>query len=161
MENRNQDKYNSTGEGGAMGSAKYTKPDTDMAAGSADRTRSGSEKTAGVQTHGTDAAASAPTNGADDLLRLMEQSPGTRGLGQWMNCLRKPALSLQYTVEKRHVPDMDSDPTGEIPVPGANEDAMTVKGGFTIRYFDFAAGVFTLLVAGCVMKMICCVKRMM
>ena len=108
-----------------------------------------------------DTATQTPTNGADDMLALMEQSEKTCGLGQWMKCLRKPALSMQYTVEKRHIPDMDDDPTGQTQVKGSNSDTVSVKGGFTIRYFDFAAGAFTLLVAGCVLKALCCVKKMM
>ena len=108
-----------------------------------------------------DTATQTPTNGADDMLALMEQSEKTCGLGQWMKCLRKPALSMQYTVEKRHIPDMDDDPTGQTRVKGSNSDAVSVKGGFTIRYFDFAAGAFTLLVVGCVLKALCCVKKMM
>lgn len=133
MGNQNQDKFNQTNAG-----------DTKSAA-------SGQ----------TDTAATTPTNGADDMLCLMEQNEKTCGLGQWMKCLRKPALSMQYTVEKRHVPDMDDDPTGQTEVKGSNSDTMSVKGGFTIRYFDFAAGVFTLLMAGCVVKALCCVKKMM
>ena len=108
-----------------------------------------------------DAAAQEPTNGADDMLKLMGENQKTCGLGQWMKCLRKPALSMQYTVDKRHIPDMDDDPTGQTQVKGSNSDTMSVKGGFTIRYFDFAAGAFTLLLAGCVMKALCCVKKMM
>jgi hypothetical protein len=108
-----------------------------------------------------DTATQTPTNGADDMLALMEQSEKTCGLGQWMKCLRKPALSMQYTVDKRHIPDMDDDPTGQTQVKGSNSDTVSVKGGFTIRYFDFAAGAFTLLVAGCVLKALCCVKKMM
>lgn len=109
----------------------------------------------------TATAAQTPTNGADDMLTLMEQSEKTCGLGQWMKCLRKPALSMQYTVEKRHIPDMDDDPTGQTRVKGSNSDTVSVKGGFTIRYFDFAAGAFTLLLAGCMIKALCCVKRLM
>ena len=109
----------------------------------------------------TDAAAQEPTNGADDMLKLMGENQKTCGLGQWMKCLRKPALSMQYTVDKRHIPDMDDDPTGQMQVKGSNSDTMSVKGGFTIRYFDFAAGAFTLLLAGCVMKALCCVKKIM
>ena len=95
------------------------------------------------------------------MLKLMGENQKTCGLGQWMKCLRKPALSMQYTVEKRHIPDMDDDPTGQMQVKGSNSDTMSVKGGFTIRYFDFAAGAFTLLLAGCVMKALCCVKKIM
>ena len=108
-----------------------------------------------------DAAAQEPTNGADDMLKLMGENQKTCGLGQWMKCLRKPALSMQYTVDKRHIPDMDDDPTGQTQVKGSNSDTMSVQGGFTIRYFDFAAGAFTLLLAGCVMKALCCVKKIM
>ncbi|MBO5510928.1 MAG: hypothetical protein J6B24_04255 [Clostridia bacterium] len=133
MGNQNQDKFNQTNAGDAEAAANSQ----------------------------TDTAATTPTNGADDMLCLMEQNEKTCGLGQWMKCLRKPALSMQYTVEKRHVPDMDDDPTGQTQIKGSNSDTMSVKGGFTIRYFDFAAGVFTLLVAGCVVKALCCVKRLM
>ena len=102
-----------------------------------------------------------PSNGADDMLCLMEQSEKTCALGQWMKCLRKPALSMQYTLEKRHIPDMDNDPTGQTAGKGSNSDTMSVTGGFTIRYFDLAAGAMTLLLAGCMIKALCCVKKMM
>ena len=102
-----------------------------------------------------------PTNGADDMLCLMGQSDRTCCLGQWMKCLRKPAISMRYTLEKRHIPDMDDDPTGQTQVKGSNSDTMSVTGGFTIRYFDLAAGAFTLLLAGCMIKALCCVKKMM
>ena len=107
------------------------------------------------------AGSAAPTNGADDMLCLMEQSEKTCVLGQWMKCLRKPALSMQYTLEKRHIPDMDNDPTGQTAGKGSNSDTMSVTGGFTIRYFDLAAGAMTLLLAGCMIKALCCVKKMM
>ena len=101
-----------------------------------------------------------PTNGADDMLCLMGQSQKTCALGQWMKCMRKPALSMQYTLEKKHIPDMDDDPAGQTPVKGANADTVSVTGGFTIRYFDLAAGAMLLLVAGCMVKAMCCVRRM-
>ena len=101
------------------------------------------------------------TNGADDMLALMGQSQRSCTLGQWMKCLRKPALSMQYTLDKRHIPDMDGDPTGKIPVKGANEDSMSVTGGFTIRYFDLAAGTALLILSACVLKALCRVRRWM
>ena len=107
------------------------------------------------------AGSAAPTNGADDMLCLMEQNHKTCCLGQWMKCLRKPALSMQYTLEKRHIPDMDDDPTGQTRVKGSNSDTMSVTGGFTIRYFDLAAGAMTLLLAGCMIKALCCMRKMM
>ncbi len=109
----------------------------------------------------TATANKAPTNGADDMLCLMEQNHKTCCLGQWMKCLRKPAISMQYTLEKRHIPDMDDDPTGQTQVKGSNSDTMSVTGGFTIRYFDLAAGAMTLMLAGCMIKALCCVKRLM
>ena len=105
--------------------------------------------------------ATASTNGADDLLALMGQDQRSCALGRWMKCLRKPALSLQYTLDKRHIPNMDGDPTGKTPVKGANEDVMSVTGGFTIRYFDLVAGVVMLILAGCVLKALCRVRRWM
>lgn len=104
---------------------------------------------------------SASTNGADDMIALMGQDQRTCGAGKWMKCLRKPALSMQYTLEKRHIPDMDGDPTGKTPVKGANEDTMSVTGGFTIRYFDLAAGTALLILTGCVVKLLCRVRRWM
>ena len=49
----------------------------------------------------TATANKAPTNGADDMLCLMEQNRKTCCLGQWMKCLRKPAISMQYKYERR------------------------------------------------------------
>ena len=102
-----------------------------------------------------------PTNGADDMLCLMEQEQQTCILGKWMKCMRKPALSMQYTLDKRHIPDMDDDPSGKTPVKGANEDTMSVTGGFTIRYFDLAAGAMLLLLAGCALKGLCRLRKWM
>ena len=115
----------------------------------------------GSQGGQANAGSAAPSNGADDMLKLMGENQKTCVLGQWMKCLRKPALSMQYTLEKRHIPDMDNDPTGQTAGKGSNSDTMSVTGGFTIRYFDLAAGAMTLLLAGCMIKALCCVKKMM
>ena len=116
--------------------------------------------TANVPT-ATPSNGAAPTNGADDMLCLMGQNQRTCLLGQWMKCMRKPALSMQYTLTKKHIPDMDDDPTGQTPVKGANADTVSVTGGFTIRYFDLAAGAMLMLAAGCAIKAMCCVRKMM
>jgi hypothetical protein len=68
---------------------------------------------------------------------------------------------MQYTLSKKHIPDMDDDPAGQTPVQGSNSDTVSVTGGFTIRYFDLAAGAMLMLAAGCVVKALCCVKKMM
>ena len=128
---------------------------------------------AGNAAPNTAASANAtPSNGAEDMLCLMEQNQKTCMLGQWMRCMRKPALSVQYTLEKRHIPDMDNDPAGKIAGQasggksgaggkGSNADTVSVTGGFTIRYFDLAAGAMTLLLAGCMIKALCCVRKLM
>ena len=112
-----------------------------------------------------------PCTGADSMMTLMDQSSKTCALGQWMKCMRKPAISMQYTLEKRHIPDMDSETAGKdgspdqskspAPIKGANADVMSVRGGLTIRYFDLAAGMLILLTAGCIIKGCCCLKRML
>ena len=78
---------------------------------------------------------------------------------EWLTCLRRPALSMQYSVQKRHVPDLDND-TGTTP-SGMDSDDMNLRGGFTIRYFDLAAGALVLATAGCLIKLCCAVKRKM
>ena len=117
--------------------------------------------TQGGQGAQANAGSAAPSNGADDMLKLMGENQKTCALGQWMKCLRKPALSMQYTLEKRHIPDMDNDPTGQTAGKGSNSDTMSVTGGFTICYFDLAAGAMTLLLAGCMIKALCCMRKMM
>ena len=139
------------------------------------------------------------------LESVTEQLPLPRVLKDWLICVRKPALSLRYRMEKRHIPDLDADgagksdgtapdPTGSntdsrhaaspkgaspasqggetapaaqdssrAPVchKGQNTDLMTVTGGFTIRYFDLAAGMLGILLAGCLLRGCCWVRRKM
>jgi hypothetical protein len=131
-----------------------------------------------------------------------EQLPLPRALKDWLICVRKPALSLRYRMEKRHVPDLDAEPAvrgdsaatsagqadtttpvdtsavsrnapsdapeaadspsaPKAPVKGKNSDLMTVTGGFTIRYFDLAVGMLGMLLAGCLFRGCCWMKRQM
>ena len=163
MGNQNQYTSNTNNASGA-GSASNTN-NTDTAAQTATATAAAGQ---GIQAGGTQNAAgnggssnAVPTNGADDMLGLMGQNQKTCVLGQWMKCMRKPALSMQYTLNKRHIPDMDNDPTGQTAIKGANSDTMSVTGGFTIRYFDRAAGAMLMMAAGCVLKGMCCVRKWM
>ena len=116
--------------------------------------------------------------------QLMQGSPTLSPLCGWLKCLRKPALSMQYSIQKRHIPDLDTDTGGQSsgnnspsaqnppsaqggqsPSPsakkGQNSDTMSLSGGFTIRYFDFALGVLGLMVAGCLWKGCCFLKKKM
>ena len=104
--------------------------------------------------------------------QLMAASPRLSPFAGWLKCLRKPALSMEYSFQKRHVPDLDKDVQGANQAggqgnqgsthpSGQNSDTMSVRGGFTIRYFDFALGVVGLAIAGCLMKGCGCLKRKM
>ena len=113
-------------------------------------------------------AATASTAGNTSLHSLMAQSPMLAPVSGWLKCLRKPAISLQYSFRKRHIPDLDTASedqqgggmAGQAGV-GQNSDTMDVTGGFTIRYFDLAAGAMGLMLLGCLWKGCCCLKRVM
>ncbi len=131
-----------------------------------------------VETNACMGGTSDSYSGEASFDELMQQSPTLCPLSGWLKCLRKPALSMQYSIQKRHVPDMDK------PVPsrdhkareqgqsaaqsaaqsaqkGQNSDVMDVTGGFTIRYFDLIAGAMGLLLMGCIWKGCCRLKRVM
>jgi hypothetical protein len=118
------------------------------------------------------------TNESEQSLdQLMQGSPMLSPLAGWLKCLRKPALSVEYSLQKRHVPDLDREggqnkksggntsagtASSDSPTPrGKNSDVMGVNGSFTIRYFDFALGIMGLAIAGFLTKGCCCLKRKM
>ena len=106
----------------------------------------------------TGTSASTASGSAPTMTQLMEQSPRLSPLCGWIRCLRGPALSMQYSIQKRHVPDLNADiaqqSSGTPATAGQNSDTMDMTGGFTIRYFDFALGILGLTVVGCLLK--CC-----
>ena len=71
----------------------YTKHATTSPAASADTTESPAS------------AAATP-----DMQSVVEQLPMPRAFKDWMVCIRKPAISLQYSINKRHIPDLDTEP---------------------------------------------------
>ena len=101
-----------------------------------------------------------------DLMAVLKQTPTPPVLCDWLVCLRKPALSMQYSIQRKHIPDLDalgrnengaqpqgsSASTTPTSRPGVNSDTMGVKGDFTIRYLDLAAGVLAMVAAGCLVK---------
>lgn len=109
------------------------------------------------------------SNAKPDAMDVLKQTPIPPVLCDWLVCLRKPALSMQYSIRKRHVPDLDTDKQTDGTASskgssapqekGVNSDTMGVQGDFTIRYFDLAAGVLALAAAGCLIKACCCLKR--
>lgn len=110
------------------------------------------------------ASVESSTSAAPTMDQLMARSPLLAPLGNWLKCLRKPALSLEYSFQKRHVPDLDTD-TGKQEDSssklGHNSDVMGLNGGFTIRYFDFAMGILGLTILSCVTRGCTCIRRWM
>lgn len=123
--------------------------------------------------------------GEQTFEQLMASSPTLSPFTGWLKCLRKPAISVEYSMRKRHVPDMDQNSpqngqngggasaspssrngqstqnrNGQNAV-GKNADAMDVSGSFTIRYFDFALGILGLAIVSCISKGCVCLKRKM
>ena len=54
-------------------------------------------------------AGAASGGGESDFQQLMAASPTLSPLAGWLKCLRKPAISVEYSFKKRHVPDLDQD----------------------------------------------------
>lgn len=126
------------------------------------QTASAEQKTADTRATGNTTDAGNP-----NFDQLMAQSPKLSPFCGWLKCLRKPALSMEYSLQKRHVPDLDADSgqTSSASTPccscGQNSDTMGINGSFTIRYFDFALGIVGLAIAGCLVKGCCLLKRKM
>ena len=153
----------------------------DMATGQNTNTQSDSGQASGQIAGQADTSASGGAGG-QTFDQLMAMSPKLSPFSGWLKCLRKPALSMEYSIQKRHVPDLDADagqsgpskqnkpssqqgqtaPASAQNSPsGQNSDTMGVSGSFTIRYFDFALGIVGLAIVSCVMKGCCCLKRKM
>lgn len=94
-----------------------------------------------------------------DLTTLLAGSL-PREVCDWLGCLRTSGVSLSYSVEKRHIPDVNSDGRAESPpAHGQNRDTMTLGGELKVRYFDLALGIVGLLLAGCALKGLCRIGR--
>ena len=61
-----------------------------------------------------------------DMQSVVEQLPMPRAFKDWLVCLRKPAISLQYSINKRHIPDLDNEPTRGASVAADPASAPTV-----------------------------------
>lgn len=133
-------------------------------------TNIGSSTTPSTDTH-TQASNTATCEPAPTMEQLMQKSPKLSPLCGWIKCLRAPALSMRYSIQKQHIPDLDTQDSGqkattkqEQSAPaakGQTSDVMDVTGGFTIRYFDFALGILGLMVAGILVKGGCFLKKKM
>ncbi len=130
----------------------------------------------------------AHTAEAPKMGELLRQSSVPSGVCDWLSCLRKPGMTLSYSVEKRHVADMDApraEPRGgqmscsdkgntnQSGNPGKSggtratgaADTMACSGTCAVRYFDLAVGG-ALILAFCGVLKCClgccrCVKKKM
>ncbi len=57
-------------------------------------------------THGTSATCACEKS--NDMMSVLEQSAVPEGICRWLRCLRTPGIVLNYSLEKRHIPDMDA-----------------------------------------------------
>lgn len=116
-----------------------------------------------------------------DLMTVLRQSHVPAPVCGWLTCLRKPAISVQYSLQKRHIPDLDAAQSNTqsgaqngaqkntpnaaqsaaITPGGRNQDTMGVNGDLTIRYFDLLAGMLGLMALGCFLKCCCRLSRHM
>ncbi len=134
---------------------------------SAASTAEAAEGATNTNAHTNTATGTVPES--DSFDELMQQSPMLCPVSKWLKCLRKPAISMEYSIRKRHIPDLDAMPQSAdlgdgkagTAGKGQNSDAMDVTGGFAIRYFDLALGVMGLALLGCIWKGCCCLKRIM
>ena len=61
--------------------------------------------------HAQDSSANpAPADEAPTMQSVVAQLPLPKAFKDWMVCIRKPAISLQYSINKRHIPDLDAEP---------------------------------------------------
>ncbi len=126
--------------------------------------------------HGNSQAGQAP-----DMMALLEQCAVPSPVCGWLRCLRAPGMELTYSMQKRHIPDMDTEkqqaPGGQAggkPAKGSNQSpsaessstaatgnqadpngqpgSMQCAGSCRVRYFDLAVGAMVALAVGCMMK---------
>ncbi len=119
----------------------------------------------------------------NDVNSLIRDSHMPTSLCNWLQCLRTPGITLKYTLQKQHIPDMSAaeaapaspssttaaplTDTAESSSPADSTDTtdiMQVSGTLRARYFDLAAGALAIL-AGCMLIKGClcgcrCLKRM-
>lgn len=114
----------------------------------------------------------------NDVNSLIRDSNMPTPLCNWLRCLRTPGISMTYTLQKKHIPDMEiadtaadtaasssGDSTSTVPANSTDTtDIMNVSGTLRARYFDLAVGALAI-VAGCMLIKGClcgckCLKRL-
>lgn len=119
---------------------------------------------------------------APDMMTLLGQTSLPASARGWLSCLRKSGMSLTYSLQKRHIPDMDqpqsaqsggqnsgqsqgnsqgnntSSAQGNQQTTGAS-DTMTCSGSCSVRYFDLAVGAILVMTVCGILKGCRCMKK--
>ncbi len=131
-------------------------------------------------------AQSGGTNGSQATLNvsaLLDESPLPRPAIEWIKCLRAPAMSLSISMEKRHIPNYDTEKasgsaessgngksgngSGSLQASGTTSgqaggaEGMSFSHRCTVRYFDLALGAVAVMLVGCLCKTCTGCKRAM
>lgn len=119
-----------------------------------------------------------------DVMTLLGQTSLPANVCGWLSCLRKSGMSLTYSMQKRHIPDMDqaqsaqsggqtggqsggqSDGQAQNTSSGqgnqqsaGTSDTVTCSGSCSVRYFDLAVGAMLVLTVCGMLKGLRCMKR--
>ena len=140
----------------------------------------------GFAAGGNSAASNSTTaNGktAPDMMTLLGKTSLPASVCGWLSCLRKSGMSLTYSLQKRHIPDMDQPQSAQgcqngghnggqsvgngqnassgdgNPQTTGTSDTMTCSGSCSIRYFDLAVGAMLVLTVCGILKGCRCMKR--
>ena len=124
---------------------------------------------------GQSAGNNTATGTTPDMMTLLGQTSLPASTCGWISCLRKSGMSLTYSLQKRHIPDMDqarsaqggqSDQNGQNASSGqgnqqsaGTSDTMTCSGSCSIRYFDLAVGAMLVLTVCGILKGCRCMRR--
>ena len=122
-----------------------------------------------------------------DMMTLLGQTSLPANVCGWLSCLRKSGMSLTYSMQKRHIPDMDQPQSAQGGQNGGQtggqtggqsdgqaqnassdkgnqqstgtSDTMTCSGSCSIRYFDLAVGAMLVLTVCGILKGCRCMRR--
>lgn len=123
---------------------------------------------------------------APDMMTLLGQTSLPASARGWLSCLRKSGMSLTYSLQKQHIPNMDqaqsaqsggqtggqnggqsqgnsqgknaSSAQGNQQTTGAS-DTMTCSGSCSMRYFDLAVGAILVMTVCGILKGCRCMKK--
>lgn len=129
------------------------------------------------------ASNSTATGAAPDMMTLLGQTSLPASARGWLSCLRKSGMSLTYSLQKQHIPNMDQAQSAQSggqtggqnsgqsqgkntsSAQGSNQqstgasDTMTCSGSCSVRYFDLAVGAILVITVCGILRGCRCMKR--